>query len=258
VTTKLTFHGVACYELVSDRGRVLVDPFLKGNISATVTAEDIETPDVILASHAAWDHMGDAAAVAIRTGAPVICGTDTAALLRQAGVPDSQIRLTIWGIQIRVGQLLVKPVECRHWSQARLDDGSVISGVPMGFVVEMEPDVSVYHFGDSAIFSDMKLIRELHKPTVGLLGCTQPWSLVAPGPGEVITGEMSPNEAALAAEFLGVRYAVATHYEDPETPDVQEFLAAVPRHDTSNKRIPLALRSGQTLVIDDEDFEVQN
>lgn len=258
MTTRLTFHGVACYELVSDRGRVLVDPFLTGNPAATVGPDDLAAPDVILASHAAWDHMGDAAAVAIRTGAPVVCGTDTAALLRQSGVPAEQIRVTVWGICIRVGGFVIKPVECHHWSQARLDDGSVISGVPMGFVVEMEPDVSVYHFGDSAIFSDMQLISDLHKPTVGLLGCTQPWSLITPGAGEVLTGEMNPNEAALAAEFLGVRFAVASHYETPDHRDVQEFLEAVPRHDTSGKRVPLALRSGQTLVLTGDDYQVED
>ncbi|MGH3739242.1 MAG: MBL fold metallo-hydrolase [Micromonosporaceae bacterium] len=258
MTTRLTFHGVACYDMVSARGRVLIDPFLTGNPVATTTAADLETPGVILASHAAWDHMGDAAAVALRTGAPVICGTDTAALLRQSGVPDEQIRVTVWGIAVRVGEFVIKPVESHHWSQARLDDGRVISGVPMGFVVEMEPGVSVYHFGDSAIFGDMRLIGELHRPTVGLLGCTQPWSLVGPGPGEVVTGEMNPQEAALAAEFLAVRYAVATHYETPEHPDVQAFLDAVPRHDSTARRIPLALASGQTLVIDGDEHWVED
>lgn len=202
MTTRLTFHGVACYELVSDRGRVLVDPFLTGNPVATVGPDDLAPPDVIVASHAAWDHMGDAAAVAIRTEAPVICGTDTAALLRQSGVPAEQIKVTVWGICIRV--------------------------------------------------------RDLHKPTVGLLGCTQPWSLITPGAGEVLTGEMNPNEAALAAEFLGVRFAVATHYETPDHRDVQEFLEAVPRHDTSGKRVPLALRSGQTLVLTGDDYQVED
>lgn len=250
MTSHITFHGVACYELVSPRGRVLVDPFFSGNLAATVTAEDIRPPDVILASHAAFDHMGDAAAIALRTGAPVLCGTDTAELLRESGVPDAQIRVTIWGIRVRFGDILVHPVECHHWSQARLSDGRRVTGTPMGFVVDLEDDVRVYHFGDTAIFSDLALIGRLHSPTVGLLGCTQPWSLVTPGPGEVMTGEMNPHEAALAAEMLGVRYAVATHYEDAAHPDVQAFLAAVPQEDTTGARVALALQAGESLVLD--------
>jgi L-ascorbate metabolism protein UlaG (beta-lactamase superfamily) len=257
VTTRITFHGVSTYEVAGPNGRVVMDPFLDGNPAATVTADDLVAPDVILASHAAWDHMGDAAALALRTGAPVVCGTDTAALLLEAGVSESQIRRTVWGIKVRVGDILIRPVFCAHWSQARLRDGSVITGTPMGFVVETEPGVRVYHFGDSAITKEMELIGRLHRPTVGLLGVTQPWSLVQPGGGEVATGEMSPEEAALAAEMLGVKYAVATHYESPDHEDVQAFLAEVPRTDSNGGRIPLALRSGQTLVIDGDSYQVE-
>ena len=86
---------------------------------------------------------------------------------------------------------------------------------------------------------------------------TQPWSLVAPGGGEVVSGEMNPAEAALAAEMLGARYAVATHYEDPDHPDVAAFLAAVPAHDTTGERVPLALRAGETLVLDGDTHRIE-
>lgn len=257
MTTRLTFHGVSCYELSGPLGRVLLDPFLTGNPAADLGPDDLPAPDVILASHAAWDHMGDAAAVALRTGAPVVCGTDTAALLREAGVPDAQIRTTVWGIRVRVGELLVNPVESHHWSQARLKDGRVITGTPMGFVVEAEPGVPVYHFGDTALFGDLALIGRLHRPVVGLLGCTQPWSLVQPGGGEVASGEMNPQEAALAAELLGVRYAIATHYEDAGHADVKTFLAEVARQD-SGGRLGLALRPGQSLVIDGDSHHLED
>lgn len=257
MTTTITFHGISTYEVEGPAGRVVFDPFLTGNPVAVVSVEDLSPPDVIVVSHAAWDHMADAAPLAIRTGAPVVCGTDTAALLEQAGVPAGQIRRTTTGIRVAVGDVLVRPVACAHWSQARLQDGTVISGVPMAFVVEFEPDVRVYHFGDSAITSEMQLIGQLHRPTVGLLGCTQPWTLVADGGGRVASGEMSPYEAAAAAEMLGVRYAVATHYEDHGHPDVQEFLRQVPKLDSTGTRVPLALKPGESLLIDGDSYEVR-
>jgi L-ascorbate metabolism protein UlaG (beta-lactamase superfamily) len=257
VTTRITFHGVSCYSITSPAGHVLVDPFLTGSASADVGPDEVGDPDVVLVSHAAWDHMADAAPVARRTGAPVVCGTDTALLLAEAGVPEAQLRRTVWGIRVRVGATVVHPVFCAHWSQATLADGRVVTGTPMAFVVETEPGVSVYHFGDSAITKEMELIGALHRPTVGLLGVTQPWSLVAPGGGEVVTGEMTPAEAALAAEMLGVRYAVATHYEDADHPDVAAFLAAVPARDTTGTRVPLALRPGETLVLDGDGHRVE-
>lgn len=256
MTTRILYHGISTYEVSGPYGRVLFDPFFDGNPAAVVSADELDRPDVIVVSHAAWDHMGDAARIALRTGAPVVCGTDTAALLRQDGVPDSQLRVTTWGIRPRFGDLLIRPVPSAHWSQATLRDGNTISGVPMAFVVEFERGVSVYHFGDSSITSEMQLIGRLHTPTVGLLGCAQPWSLVAPGPGEVVTGEMSPTEAAYAAELLGVRFAVATHYERSDDPAVLEFLAAVPEVDSTGSRIGLALDAGDTLVIDGDRHEV--
>lgn len=257
MTTRITFHGTACYTVTSPAGSVLMDPFLSSSPSAEVGPDDVGDPDAILVSHAAWDHMEDAATVALRTGAPVLCGTDTALSLLESGVPESQIRRSIWGIKVRVGDLLISPVFCAHWSQVTLADGRVVSGVPMAFVVVTEPGISVYHFGDSAITTEMELIGSLHRPTVGLLGVTQPWSLVAAGGGEVVTGEMSPQEAALAAEMLGVRYAVATHYDDADHPDIKDFIDAVPEHDSSDRRIPLALRPGQTLVIDEDQHQVE-
>jgi L-ascorbate metabolism protein UlaG (beta-lactamase superfamily) len=257
VTTRIKFHGIACYELSGPLGRVLLDPFFTGNPVADTTADELPAPNVILVSHAAFDHMADAARIALRTEAPVVCGTDTAALLAEAGVSDSQIRRTVWGIRVRIGPIVVHPVYCAHWSQAHLAEGTTITGVPMAFVVAVDDALPVYHFGDSAITREMELIGQLHRPAVGLLGVSQPWSLVAPGAGEVSTGEMNPTEAALAAELLGVRYAVATHYEDAEHPDIKAFLSAVPEHDSSGRRVALALRAGQTLVVDGDTYEVE-
>ncbi|MBN9611843.1 MAG: hypothetical protein BGO26_01115 [Actinobacteria bacterium 69-20] len=257
MTTTITFHGISTYEVAGPNGRVVFDPFFTKNPVATASVEDLATPDAIVASHAAWDHMSDAAALAIRTGAPVVCGSDTAALLVQDGVPESQIRRTTIGIRVAVNDLVVRPVACAHWSQATLADGRVISGVPISFVIEFEPDVRVYHFGDSALTAEMSLIGTMHRPTVGLLGCTQPWSLVADGGGQVVSGEMTPDEAAMAAELLGVRFAIATHYDDRNHPDVSEFLRRVPVRDTSGERVAFALDVGESLVIDGSEYEVR-
>jgi L-ascorbate metabolism protein UlaG (beta-lactamase superfamily) len=195
--------------------------------------------------------------VALRTGAAIVCGFDTAALMREAGVPDAHLRVVTSGIRAAFGDILVRPVASLHWSQAVLADGSVVSGVPMGFVVEVEPGVRVYHFGDSALSAEMALIGRVHRPDVGLLGVSQPWSLVAEGAGRVVSGEMSPQEAAVAAELLGVRYAVATHYEDPDAAEVAEFLAAVEAGSSQTGRIGLALRPEETLVLDGPSHQIE-
>jgi L-ascorbate metabolism protein UlaG (beta-lactamase superfamily) len=174
------------------------------------------------------------------------------ALLLDQGLPSAQVRATVWGIVVEVGGVLVRPVECHHWSHARLADGRYVSGVPLGFIVEMEPGVRIYHYGDTAIFGDMRLISELYRPTIGLLGCAQPRALAdaTAGPGRLVTGEMSPREAALAAEMLGVQLAVACHYLETTDPEVGEFLTLVREYDTTGARAALALEPGETLVVD--------
>jgi L-ascorbate metabolism protein UlaG (beta-lactamase superfamily) len=258
LTTDIRFLGVATFEAQSPAGRVLFDPFLTGNPVAPMSADDVATPDVIVVSHAAFDHMGDAASIALRTGAPVVCGNDTARVLEKEGVPASQIRVTVWGIEVEVGGFRVQPVEAHHWSQVQLSPGNWVTGTPMGFVVPMEDDCRIYHFGDTAVFSDLRLIGELYRPTVGLLGCSQPWSLVPPGAGRVLTGEMSPESAALAAELLGVDAAVACHYEDPCHPDVRAFVAAVGKRDAgAGRTTPYALRPGQVLRCDKGSYSIE-
>jgi L-ascorbate metabolism protein UlaG (beta-lactamase superfamily) len=245
----MTFLGVAGYEVVGPTFRFLVDPFLSGPVPGP-DPDALARPDVILVSHAAFDHLGDTARIAKRTGAPVVCGGEVRAMLIDDGVPEGQIQATTWGIVIEVDGVVVRPVECHHWSQGRLKNGQLISGVPMGFIVETEPGIRIYHYGDTAIFSDLKLIGELYQPTIGIFGCANPEELLAnvPGPGRLLTGEMSPDEAALAADYLGVDVAVASHYYDPAQADVQAFVEAVPKRDSTRTRQVVAPAVGETLV----------
>ena len=251
MTTRMTFLGVAGYEIVGPTFRILIDPFLTGPVPS-VDPDDLATPNAILVSHAAYDHYGDTARIAKRTGAPVVCGGEVRAMLMESGVPAEQIQATTWGIVVEVGGVAVRPVECHHWSQGRLANGQFITGVPMGFIVETEPGVRIYHYGDTAIFSDLKLIRELYRPTIGIIGCANPDELLADavGPGRLLTGEMSPAEAALAAEYLGVDVAIASHYYDAQQADVTAFLAEVPSRDLTGHRKVIAPLLGETVCFD--------
>jgi L-ascorbate metabolism protein UlaG (beta-lactamase superfamily) len=255
MTTAIRFLGVAGYEIVWDERRILIDPFLTGGPAPPILPEELQAPDLILVSHAAFDHLGDTAAIARRTGCPVLCGGEVRAMLIDAGVDGDRVRATTWGIVTEIDGIVVRPVECHHWSQGRLADGQFVTGVPMGFIVETEPGIRIYHYGDTAIFSDLRLVGELYRPTIGLLGCTQPQELLAqtPGPGIFLTGEMSPREAALAADYLNLTVAVACHYFDHEQADVREFLSLVHEYDASGRRQAIAPALGETFVVATDD-----
>jgi L-ascorbate metabolism protein UlaG (beta-lactamase superfamily) len=226
--TKIRFFGVAAYELVTSDGRhVLIDPFLDDNPASPVKHDSFERVDLIVVSHAAWDHLGDTEHIARRYNAPVICGGEIKNYLLAKGLPSEQIRATTWSIAVEVAGIKVYPVECHHWSQIKMPDGSYASGVPMSFVIYLD-DCRFYHYGDTAIFSDLRLIAQLHRPTIGCLGITQPWEIVPRviGPGRLLTGEMSPAEGALAAQWLGLKTVLPCHYCDPQHPEAARDLAA--------------------------------
>ena len=228
--SSIRFLGVAGFELIGPDKRILIDPYLTGNDFAPVSAEEIEAPDLILVSHGAYDHVGDAAAIAKRTGAPIVCGVDVRQKMIDEGVPEANVFATVWGVLVEAAGITVRPVECHHWSTVTLRDGTLVTGTPLAFIVEIEPGISVYHYGDSSVF-DMSLFGSLYRPSVGLLGCTLPYELEADPDGDppackFVSGEMSPKEAALVAEMLGVDVAVACHYLTLND-EVDAFLAEV-------------------------------
>lgn len=156
----------------------------------------------------------------------MICGGEVKAYLMAKGIPGLQIRATTWGIRVRVAGVEVQPVECRHWSQIRMPDGTFASGVPMAFVIELGGGHRFYHYGDTALFSDMKLQAELYRPTIGALGIANPLEILGrfPMPGEMLTSEMSPREGILAAQWLGLKTILPCHYINPKgNADLAEF-----------------------------------
>lgn len=243
-TTKIRFHGVAAYEIVTRAGkRILVDPFLNENPGAPVRHDSFDHVDLVVVSHAAFDHLGDTDLIAKHYGCPVICGGEVKAWLIAKGIPAEQIRATTWGIRVEVAGIEVQPVECHHWSQIVLPDGTLVSGVPMAFVIYADDGVRFYHYGDTAIFSDMKLQAELYAPTIGCVGIANPQEILHrnPMPGRMMTGEMSPREGVLAAQWLGFATVLPCHYIDPDDDDVRAFEADLAARKAAGETVPASL-----------------
>jgi L-ascorbate metabolism protein UlaG (beta-lactamase superfamily) len=111
----------------------------------------------------------------------------------------------------------------------------------------------VYHSGDTALFSDLKLIGDLYDPTVGLVNVGVPSRHrgIAHGVPHYLTGEMDAREAAMACEWLGLRYAIPCHHDDPSLPEVAEFarLLAMAREGDPSKPEPVVLAPGDAFVL---------
>lgn len=220
--TEFKFFGFATFLLTTDDGtNILIDPYIDDNPKAPMKCDDLPKIDLILVSHGAFDHMKDTAKVALKHHSKIICGGEVRAKLIDEGVPAEQITQTVWGLTVAQCGIKVRPVVSMHRSTVQLSTGVVMDGFALGFVIYLPDGTRVYNASDTALFSDLKLIGEMQKPQVGLLNVTieNDFDFLP----EYLTGEMNAYEAALAAEWLGLEYAVACHYTRTDCNDLRTF-----------------------------------
>ncbi|MEA5003286.1 MAG: MBL fold metallo-hydrolase [Christensenella sp.] len=216
------FFGFSTFLITTDDGTtILIDPYIDDNPTAPMKTKDLPKIDLILASHGAFDHMQDTAKIAARDKSKIICGGETMNLLIDQGVDPALIKNSVWGLTVEQCGIKVRPVVSMHRSSVRLSDGTAMDGFALGFIIYLPDGTKVYNASDTALFSDLKLIGELHQPHVGLINVTiENCFDFLP---EFLTGEMTPYEAALACQWLGLEYAVACHYTNKDNKDVKEF-----------------------------------
>ena len=232
MSTRIEFLGVATYRITNGQGKViLIDPFLDGSPVCPIKAQDLERVDLLLVTHLALDHMGDAEHIAKRFGCPVCCGGEVRHWLLKRGVAPDKVRAMCWGLQVVEAGIRVRSVISMHTSARVMpEDGQFLSGPPMGFIVYPDPGVRIYHAGDTAIFSDLKLMGELYRPSIGLIGCSLPSVdfQISHGYGVLHEPEMTAHEAALAALWLKLEYVLANHYfQAGGNPDVERFMTLI-------------------------------
>src|SRR3954451_2182944 len=147
---EIRFLGHSCFELVDEDTRVLVDPFLRGNPMAAVGPDEVEPTHIVL-THGHGDHWGDVVAIAKRTGAHCIAIVELAWELRSAGVERRSDPNLGGTVEIPGGWVRLVPA----WHTSTTPSGT--GNTPAGVVVNLGGR-TVYHLGDTALFSDMRLV----------------------------------------------------------------------------------------------------
>jgi len=192
---KLTYLGHSSVYLDTGDYRLIIDPFLTGNPKAAALAEDIEV-DYILLTHGHSDHIGDAETIAKRTGATIVAIVELAGFFEQKGLKATGMNLG--GSYIfPFGKLTFTPA--LHSSSVEVDGTNVYLGVAAGIVLNIN-GFTIYHCGDTALFSDLKLIGSKHKIDLAFIPI-----------GDFFT--MGPEDALLAAEWIGAKHVVPVHYD---------------------------------------------
>jgi L-ascorbate metabolism protein UlaG (beta-lactamase superfamily) len=255
MTVLIRFLGTAAFEVTtSDGTRVLIDPYLDANPVSPIKVSDLKRVDLLLVTHAAVDHLGDAEAILRRfPHLPLICGADVRGYLMHRNIDGDRLRAVPWGMMVEEAGVRVRPVESHHWSYIEAEDGRAYSSTPLGFIFEAGDGQRVYHSGDTALFSDLRLIGELYRPTIGLINVGVPAQHrgLAHGVPRYLTGEMDAREAAMACQWLGLRYAVPCHHDDPSLPEVVQFarFLAAAREDDPEAPEPVLLAPGDTFEV---------
>lgn len=194
----LTWLGHATIHIQTANGTsILVDPWFEGNPSSPKNYKLPEKIDLLLLTHGHDDHFHDALKVAKQTKAQVVGIYELTSWLGKHGIGN--LSPMNYGGNLQGKDVRISMVEARH-SSSIVDDGKTFyAGNPCGYVLAVEGTPTMYLAGDTSLFGDMKLFRELYAPEVAVLPI-----------GDNFT--MGPAHAALAAKYLGVKTVIPVHY----------------------------------------------
>jgi len=189
------FHGHATASVVTEDGtRILIDPFLDDNPVADVGTADIDALDWILCTHGHYDHIADTIPLARKTGAKVISTFEIIEFFQSKGLEAVHPLHIGGGNTFPFGYAKMTPA--LHGGRVAGDDTGMFTTVPGGFWIDFG-ETTLYHAGDTALLTDMQLLRG--KVDVAMLPI-----------GDNFT--MGPEDAAIAVDFIRPNVVVPIHY----------------------------------------------
>lgn len=189
---KITWLSHSCFELAESMN-ILVDPYICDNPQAPKPAEELN-PDIIAVTHGHADHLGDAEEIARRTGTTVLTVAEVARYLSGQGVRSEGMNI---GGSFQVESVLFTMTPAIHSSGITVTDPPRCGGEAAGFVID--DGIRIYHAGDTALYSDMRILGDLYRPDVALLPIGGRYT-------------MGPREAAIAASWIRPHLVVPMHY----------------------------------------------
>jgi len=195
---KLTWLGHATFRIDTPGGKtILVDPWVMGNPMCPEKDKDVKHVDVMLCTHGHFDHIGDAVEIAKKHKPMVVAIPELGHWLGKKGV--QQVSSMNKGGTQPVGDIKVTMVHADHSCGITDGDQIVYGGEACGYVIEFSSGFKIYHAGDTNVFGDMAIIRDLYAPDIAMIPI-----------GDHYT--MSPREAAYACNLLKPKTIIPMHF----------------------------------------------
>lgn len=210
----LHYYGHSCFSLTHQNVTFLFDPFFTENPFNPPSPENI-TCQYLFVSHGHFDHLGDTVPIAKRNKALVISTAEIAHLCEDEGCHTHSMHL---GGKHPFDFGYVRITPAFHGS-------GIPGGHAAGCVVRFY-DKTIYYAGDTALFSDMKLIGELESIDYALLPI-----------GGNFT--MDIEDAVKAVELLQPKTVIPVHYNTWPViaASPEEFSAKVQNHSSASVQI---------------------
>lgn len=219
---RITWYGISATKIETDGKTIIIDPYLTKNPLGPYRVEDFSA-DIVLCTHGAKDHFGDAVELVKHTGAILLGPVDCTTRAKACGIPAERAKNMVPGSVRNILGIEIKALHTEHVSCSRWDD-RIVTGVALSYLVKLDNGLKLYHAGDSALHSDFKTFGEIYRPDIGMMPCG-----MFPG----ATTEMDPEEAAVAADWMRLTTAIPIHFDpDTQADYVERFEKAVHARDS--------------------------
>jgi L-ascorbate metabolism protein UlaG (beta-lactamase superfamily) len=243
--TELLWYGQSAFKVTTPSGKVLlVDPWIRNPLNPNGEADvaALDQVDLILITHGHFDHMADATEIAQKTGAKLVSTLDLGkSLVAYANYPEELVGFDTQGnfggeLSLLEDEVKVAFIPAVH-SSTIASDGSPanFAGNPGGFLISITDGPSIYHTGDTDLFSDMSLIPNFRDVDV-MLTCI----------GGQFT--MGPDRAAEAVKLVEPKMVIPMHYGVFTLPGTPEEFAAALEEVDSDAELKV-MQVGETLML---------